>query len=91
MFCHNVRMPDEHPFTLRQVDQACTDFAIIEDHLDAIHARLARVPTRVELARLALGAIIGTAGIVILWFEVFWRQCLLANNPSSGRTARGGA
>ena len=44
-------MADECTFTLHQVDQARTDFAIIEDHLEAIYARLARVPTRVDLAR----------------------------------------
>lgn|SRR5271165_360558 len=38
-------MPDEHPLTLRRVDQSRTDFAIIEDELEAIHARLARLPT----------------------------------------------
>jgi hypothetical protein len=43
-FWHDVRMPNEHPFTLRQVDQAPTDFAIIKDELEAIHARLARLP-----------------------------------------------
>ena len=69
-------MTNVHHLTLRQADQARTDFAIIEDHLEAIHARLARVPTRVEIARLTLGAIIGTAGLVILWFEVFWRHGL---------------
>jgi hypothetical protein len=71
-----MRMPNVHHLTLRQADQARTDFAIIEDHLEAIHARLARVPTRAEIARLTLGAIIGTAGLVILWFETFWRHCL---------------
>jgi hypothetical protein len=30
------------------------------------------MPTRIEIARLALGAIIGTAGLVIL-FELLWR------------------
>jgi hypothetical protein len=65
---------DEHPFTLGQVDQARTDFAIIEDHLEAIHARLARMPTRVEVARTALMGMIGGAGIVILRFEMFWRH-----------------
>jgi hypothetical protein len=29
-------MPDENPFTLRQVDLARADFAAIEDHLDFI-------------------------------------------------------
>jgi hypothetical protein len=36
---------------LRQVDQARTDFAIIEDEIEAIHARLARMPTRMERGR----------------------------------------
>jgi hypothetical protein len=37
-------MPD--PFTLRQADQARTDFAVIEDELEAIHRRLSQLPTR---------------------------------------------
>jgi hypothetical protein len=69
-------MTNVHHLTLRQADQARTDFAIIEDHLEAIHARLARVPTRVELARTALMGMIGGAGLVILWFEAFWRHGL---------------
>jgi hypothetical protein len=69
-------MTNVHHLTLRQADQARTDFAIIEDHLEAIHARLARVPTRVELARTALAVMLGAAGLVILWFEVFWRHGL---------------
>jgi hypothetical protein len=66
-------MTNVHHLTLRQADQARTDFAIIEDHLEAIHARLARVPTRVELARTALMGMIGGAGLVIL-FELLWRN-----------------
>jgi len=31
---------------LSQADQARTDFAIIEDELEAIHTRPARLPTR---------------------------------------------
>jgi hypothetical protein len=33
---------------LRQADQARTDFAIIQTELEALHARLARMPTRGE-------------------------------------------
>ena len=69
-------MTNVHHLTLRQADQARTDFAIIEDHLEAIYARLARVSTRVELARTALMGMIGGAGLVILWFEMFWRHGL---------------
>jgi hypothetical protein len=67
-------MTNVHHLTLRQADQARTDFAIIEDHLEAIHARLARGPTRVELARTALAVMVGAAGLVILWMELFWRH-----------------
>ena len=42
------------PFTLRQADQARTDFAIIEDELEAIHKRLSQLPTRNEVWRAAM-------------------------------------
>jgi hypothetical protein len=32
-------MPDEHSLTLRQADQARSDFAFIETELETIHAR----------------------------------------------------
>src|SRR5689334_8135680 len=35
-FCHNGCMPNEHALALRQADQARTDFALIEEHLDFI-------------------------------------------------------
>jgi hypothetical protein len=69
-------MPDERTFTLHQADQTRTDSAIIEDELDAIYARLARTPTRVGLAYAPLMGMIGGAGLMILWFEVFWRHGL---------------
>jgi hypothetical protein len=42
---------------LRQADQARTDFAAIESELEVIQKQLARLPTRRELARTALGII----------------------------------
>jgi len=66
-------MPDESPLTLRHADQVRTDFAIIESDLEFIMARLARLPTRGDLAKTALGIILSTAALVILWAEVFWR------------------
>jgi hypothetical protein len=63
----------ESRLTLRQADQARTDFAAIESDLDAIMARLVRLPTRGDLAKTALGIILSTAALVILWAEVFWR------------------
>jgi hypothetical protein len=44
-------MQDEHTLTLRQADQARTDFALIEDQLEFIMGQLARVPTRAYLCR----------------------------------------
>jgi hypothetical protein len=29
-----------------------------------------------EIARVALGIMFGAAGLVIRWFELFWRHCL---------------
>ena len=58
-------MPDEHSFTSRDIGQVRPDFAGIGDELDFIKAQLARVPTRADLARSALGIIFATAGLVI--------------------------
>jgi hypothetical protein len=44
----------ERYLTLRQADQARTDFAIIEDELKAIYTRVARLPSRGELWRVFL-------------------------------------
>ena len=69
-------MTNVHHLKLLHADRASTDCAIIEEHLEAIHARLARVPTRVEIARTALAIMVGAAGLVILWLEAFWRHGL---------------
>jgi hypothetical protein len=53
-------MPDEDiRLALRTADQARTDFAIIEDELEAIHARLAGLPSRRQLWRVCLIGILG--------------------------------
>jgi hypothetical protein len=59
--------------TLRQAEQARTDFALIESNLELLAGQLARLPTRRDLAKAALGIIISTAALVILWAEAFWR------------------
>jgi hypothetical protein len=43
---------------LRTAYQARTDFAAIESEIDVIQKQLARLPTRRELARTALGIIL---------------------------------
>jgi hypothetical protein len=60
---------------MRPPKEPRTDLARIEEQLQAIHARLALLPTRAELARAALGIIFCTAGLVIGWFELVSRHC----------------
>jgi len=38
--------------------------------------QVARLPTRKESAFKPLYVMIGSAGLVIVWFEIFWRHCL---------------
>lgn len=65
-------MPDEHTLTLREVDQARTDFALIEGHLEFLAGQLARVPTRGDLAKTALGIIFCTAVFTTLFVWIVW-------------------
>jgi hypothetical protein len=66
-------MTEEHILTLHRTDQTRADFALNEGNLEFIAGQLARLPTRRDLAKVALGIIISTAALVILWAEVFWR------------------
>jgi hypothetical protein len=70
---HYVRMPDERPLTLHQIDQARGDLYAIADDLEFIKSQLARVPTRMELARMALLATLTTAAIVLAGMEALFR------------------
>ena len=65
-------MSEEYPLTLSQADQARTDLAAIEGDLQFVMGQLARLPTRGDLEKAALGIIISTAALVILWAETFW-------------------
>ena len=56
---------------LRRADHARSDFAAIESALQFVVGELARLPTRHDLAKAALGVIISTAAPVIPWTEAF--------------------
>jgi len=56
---------NEYDLTLRQADQARTDFAAITDDLEFMMGQLAKVPTRRDLAWVALAAFLGGAGFAI--------------------------
>jgi hypothetical protein len=66
-------MPDENPFTLRQVDLARADFAAIESDLEFIKSQIARLPTRRDLARSALMGLLAGSMLTTLFVLAFLR------------------
>jgi hypothetical protein len=66
-------MPDKHPFTLRQIDQARGDLYGIADDLEFIKSQLTALPTRRELARTGLLAMLTTAALVLAGIEALFR------------------
>jgi hypothetical protein len=65
-------MSNQRQFTLQQIDQARTDFAILESQLEFLTGQLAKVPTRREVARAALGIIFCTAVLTTLLVWLAW-------------------
>jgi hypothetical protein len=83
-------MSDEHELSLRQADQARTDFAAIESDLEFLMLRINQLPTASDLWRAAMpigpiGAVLGIIGI-----EAFWRYfpCGPADRGSFARVVR---
>jgi hypothetical protein len=69
-------MPDDyHPPTPRHNPEDI-DLGAIKADLEFLIERVERLPTREEQALRPLYVIVGSAGLVILWFELFWRNCL---------------
>lgn len=65
--------PTEAELTLRQADQARTDFAAITDDLEFIMGQLAEVPRRKDLAWVALASFLGGAVLATCAALVFGR------------------
>ena len=65
-------MSDTRHFTLRQADQARTEFALIEDQLEFLAGQLAKQPTRGDLAKSALGIIFCSAVLTTLFVWIAW-------------------
>jgi hypothetical protein len=69
------RPPGDDPerrLTLRQADQARTDFAALEAHLEFLMHQMVQLPTYQQLAKFALlitfvAAVLGIVGIEALW------------------------
>ena len=65
-------MRDENIVQLRAADEARTDFALIESNLEFLAGQLARVPTRGDLAKTALGIIFCSAILTTLFVWIAW-------------------
>ena len=63
----------EHSFPLRQVRPARADVYVIAHDIEFLKAQLARVPTRMEIARLVLLATLTTAALVLAGIEALFR------------------
>ena len=62
----------DYPLTLRQADQARSDFAAIESDLKFVMSQLARLPTRAYLCRMLLlstASLWALLGAVALWLR----------------------
>jgi hypothetical protein len=69
-------MPDDqHPIMPRRNPEDI-DLGAIKTDLEFLIDRVARLPTRKEQALKPLYVMIGSAGIVIAWIELFRRVCL---------------
>ena len=60
---------NEHCLGLRQDDAARADLYAIHDELDFIKAEITRLPTRKDLARVALLSLLGGAALAIAGVE----------------------
>jgi hypothetical protein len=67
------RPPTEYELTLRQADQARSDFAAIEDGQEFIIALVSKLAARKELAWVAAGSFVSGAAIATLVNLVLFR------------------
>jgi hypothetical protein len=67
-------MPDGPPPILPRRNPEDIDLAAIKADLEFLIERTERF--RKEQALKPLYVIVGSAGLVILWIELFWRHCL---------------
>jgi hypothetical protein len=66
-------MPDDRSFTLRHIDGARTDFALLADDIDFLKTQIAAIPKRDELWRVAFMAMLSGSALTISLALAFWR------------------
>ena len=69
-------MPDDHHPLMPRRNPEDIDLGAIKADLEFLIERVVRLPTRKEQALKPLYVMVGSAGIVIGWLELFWRHCL---------------
>jgi hypothetical protein len=60
----------EYHLSLRQADAARADLYAIHDELDFIKTQIARLPTRRDVARIALLSVLGGAALAVVGVEL---------------------
>jgi hypothetical protein len=69
-------MPDDqHPLNPRRNPEDI-DLGAIKTDLEFLIEQVSRLPTRKEQVLKPLYVMVGSAGLVIAWIELFWRHCL---------------
>ena len=69
-------MPDDHHPLMPRRNPEDIDLGAIKTHLEFLIERVSRLPTRKDQTLRPLYVMVGSAGIVIAWIELFWRHCL---------------
>jgi hypothetical protein len=69
-------MPDDYHPPMPRRNPEDIDLGAIKADLEFLIERVSRLPIRKKQALKPLYVMIGSAGIVIVWIEIFWRHCL---------------
>ena len=69
-------MPNEYRLTPPRPEPERIDLSAIKTDIEFLIERVSKLPTRREQALKPLYVMVGSAGIVVGWIELFWRHCL---------------
>jgi hypothetical protein len=67
-------MPNEYRLTPPRPEPERIDLSAIKTDIEFLIERVSKLPTRREQALKPLYVMVGSAGIVIAWIELFWRH-----------------
>jgi hypothetical protein len=73
---HHVAMPDDHHLLMPRRNPEDIDLGPIKADLEFLIEAGRAAPHCKEQTLKPLYVMVGSAGIVIAWIELFWRHCL---------------